>query len=60
LPAKKLSACKPDSVSPAAVFAALGNGYHLSGCNITVTILLPTLPDTSTDVVNEQLTLMGS
>ena len=30
---KNLSADKPDSVL----------GYHLSGCNITVTILLPTL-----------------
>jgi len=34
---KNLSACKPDSVS------AVADGYHLSGCNITVTILLPTL-----------------
>ena len=30
--------------------------YHLSGRRITVAILLPTLPVTSADVVNEPLT----
>jgi hypothetical protein len=34
---KKLPACKPDSVPDKS------GGYHLSGCNITVAILLPTL-----------------
>ena len=32
---EKKQACKPDSVSPR-------DPYHLSGCNITVTIYLPT------------------
>jgi hypothetical protein len=38
---KNLSACKPDSV-PRPDNIGRG-GHHLSGCNITVAILLPTL-----------------
>jgi hypothetical protein len=35
-----LQTCKPDSVTHLST-----GGYHLSGCYITATILLPTLPD---------------
>ena len=40
---KNLSACKPDSVSSSIALAQEDNGYHLSGPDIAIGILLPTL-----------------
>jgi len=55
-----LQTCKPDSVSP----LVNEEGYHLSGCCITATILLPTLPGFNSKIselkVNGPLTLRKS
>lgn len=40
-----LQTCKPDSVSASFDKLRITEGYHLSGCCIAATILLPTLPD---------------